>query len=83
MKIALDLPDDFVNLMGLQPDAAPAQVKMELACALYARNLLSCGRAARLAGMDRIHFWEELGNRNIPLHYSEADLAQDLDYASL
>lgn len=83
MNIALDLPDDFVNLMGLQPDIAPAQVKMELACALYARNLISSAKAAHLAGMDRIRFLEELGNRNIPRHYTQADLAQDLNYAGL
>ena len=55
------------------------RLMIELACMLYAQNLLSSGKAAQLAGMNRQRFGEELEKLgNIPRHYDEQCLAEDL-----
>jgi predicted HTH domain antitoxin len=42
--------------------------------------VLSLGKAAELAEMSRILFDELVGQRGIPRHYGDEDLAQDLAY---
>ncbi|MGE3311528.1 MAG: UPF0175 family protein [Limisphaerales bacterium] len=39
---------------------------------------MSGGKAAHLAGMQRLRFGEELAARNIPRHYIEESLRPDL-----
>jgi predicted HTH domain antitoxin len=62
------------------PDAAqlgPAEVRLELGCALYARGRLGKIGAAELAGVDFFTFQRALEERGIPL-YTEKMLADDL-----
>lgn len=54
------------------------EVRRELAIVLYQREKLSLGRAAQLAGMKKFEFNGLLADREIPMHYDEADLRQDL-----
>ena len=42
---------------------------------------LSLRRLSELAGISRHKFAELLGERGIPRHYTEQELAQDLEYA--
>jgi predicted HTH domain antitoxin len=55
----------------------PEELRLELACALYARKRLSKVAAASLAGVDFFTFQHALKDRNIP-QYNEAMLEQDL-----
>ena len=54
---------------------------VELACALYQREILSFGKAAELAQLSQSRFSIALAERSIPRHYSGADVAEDLAYA--
>jgi predicted HTH domain antitoxin len=47
-----------------------------------ALNLLSLSKAAELAGTIRFQLSEFLTERNIPRHYEEEELAEDLKYAA-
>ena len=53
------------------------ELRMELACALYARGRVGKIAAAELAGVDFFTFQRALGERGIPL-YTEQLLADDL-----
>jgi len=79
-KLVLEIPKDIAQALQLPPDAAEREVRKELAVALYARKLLSLGKARRLAEMTRRDFEELLGERNIPRAYSEDDLDRDIAY---
>jgi predicted HTH domain antitoxin len=63
------------------PDEAEQEVREELPLTLYARQLLPLGKARQLAGLSRRDFEALLGERQIPRHYSEEELEEDLDYA--
>ena len=78
MPLILEVPDEVVLAMRLPAPEKKRRAELELACALYAQDVLSCGKAAQLAGMNRFRFGEELAVRNIPRHYTEANLRQDL-----
>ena len=70
MTITLpDIPD--------APQLAPAEVRLELGCALYARGRIGKIAAAELAGVDFFTFQHALEERGIPL-YTEQMLADDL-----
>jgi predicted HTH domain antitoxin len=54
-----------------------AQVRLELACSMFAAGRISRGVAARIAGIGSLPFDEELFRRQIP-SFTEEMLEQDL-----
>ena len=81
MSLTLDIPDAVMAAMPVPAADRERYLLLELACTLYAREVLSLGQASELAGIPKLELGLELGRRNIPRHYSEADLAADLAYA--
>ena len=79
--MTLHIPDSV--LLGLRtPEGEIAQrLRTELALSLYAQGVLSRGKAAELAEMSRLPFGELVGQRGIPRHYGDEELAQDVSYA--
>ena len=53
-------------------------LRLELACALYARGRLSAVSGADLSGTDLLAFQAALLERKIPRQYSAEDLDDDL-----
>ena len=80
MTILLEIPDSVVRAMRLPPGEQRRQLKVELALSLYAQGILSFGKARELADMTKLEFGLLLGNRNIPRHYEQDDLQEDLTY---
>ncbi|OKH46797.1 UPF0175 family protein [Phormidium tenue] len=58
-----------------------SELLKELTLALYAQELLSFGKALELASLDHWQFSQLLGERPIPRHYFETELAEDMEYA--
>lgn len=69
----LTLPDEPV-LRQLSDD----ELRLELACALYARGKVSAVGGSHLAQTDLISFQGALVARRIPRNYSMQDLQDDL-----
>jgi predicted HTH domain antitoxin len=81
MSVTLDIPDDVLCCLPVPAPEHSRYLRVEIACMLYGRGVLSLGRAAELAGMAKFDFGVEAGNRGIPRHYTTADLDADLAYA--
>jgi len=81
MSLTLDIPDDVLAAMPVPEAERERFILLEIACLLYARDLLSLGRAAELAGMSRPEFGLELGHHGIARHYTASELEADLAYA--
>ncbi|HAB18758.1 MAG TPA: UPF0175 family protein [Verrucomicrobiota bacterium] len=60
--MTLTLPDTVENVR-----LTPGEVRVELACALYARGLIGRASATELAGVDFFAFQHALGERGIPI----------------
>jgi predicted HTH domain antitoxin len=56
---------------------SPAELRLELACALYARGLIGKVAATDLAGIDLFAFQRGLGERGVPV-YTEQMLEDEL-----
>lgn len=82
MSITLDIPPDLAASVGVPPHELEPRLRLELAIALYAQNLLTSAKACALAELTRSDWEAALGNRQVPRHYSDADLNEDLAYAA-
>lgn len=81
MTLYLEIPDSVARAMRLPPSEQRQQLLKELAVSLYAQGILSFGKARELANMDKLAFGQLLGNRNVPRHYGEEELKDDIAYA--
>jgi predicted HTH domain antitoxin len=77
----LDIPESVAKSLRLPEPEIEPRLRTELAAALYAQEILPFGKASELAGLSRLAFAEFIGQRNIPRHYTDDDLTQDLGYA--
>lgn len=82
MTLQLDIPESIARSLRLPAPEVEPRLRAELAVALYTQGILSFGKASELAELSRFAFGDLVTQRNIPRHYTEDDLAQDLDYAS-
>jgi len=81
MGLILKIPRDIIEALRLPPDELEAELRKELALALYQRGVLSSGKACALAGMTRWGFEALLGQRGVKRHYTEKNLEEDIEYA--
>lgn len=63
MRLSIEVTEDLVQAIKLPAEEVPARLKRELAIRLYAKGLLSFGKARQLAGMTRWDFHDVLGGR--------------------
>ncbi|MBI5293191.1 MAG: UPF0175 family protein [Chloroflexi bacterium] len=81
MSIQLQIPDSVAQAMRLPPLEQQQQLMVELAVALYARGILSFGKAREVAGLGKYECGLVPGKRSIPRHYTADDLHDDVTYA--
>ena len=77
----IEIDDEVYDALQLPEGERLQALKEELAVSLYAREVLSFGKARALAEMSKRDFHELLGDRKIPRHYTETELAEDREYA--
>lgn len=82
MGVVLEIPDQVAQAIRLPVSEQQASLMTELAVALYAREILSFGKARELTPLNRVEFGRLLGRRGIPRHYTEQDMEDDIAYAS-
>jgi predicted HTH domain antitoxin len=81
VTLTFDVPDNLLQEIHLPPAAAQAEVTKEVAVALYARGLLSLGRASEYSSMTRPEFEFLLAQRHVERPYDVAELERDLAWA--
>jgi predicted HTH domain antitoxin len=71
--MTLTIDDDILHAARL----SEAELRIEMAVALFQRESLTLALAADLAGLDRLQFQHVLASRQIPMHYTAEDLDED------
>jgi predicted HTH domain antitoxin len=74
MAVTISLPDDLLDSARM----TETELRQEMAVHLYAQGRLSIGKARELAAMSLWQFRQLLASRQIPVHYDEADLADEV-----
>ncbi|KAF5416351.1 MAG: hypothetical protein C5S48_03250 [Candidatus Methanogaster sp.] len=77
----LIVPEAVLTSIKIPKKELERTLKLDLAMALYQREVISLGNARRLAGISKWEFLEELGRRKISRHYTEKELGEDLSFA--
>lgn len=70
--MTIELPD-----VPAADHLTPDEIRLELACALYARGRIGKVAATQMAGVDFFTFQRALSERRVPL-YTEQMLASDI-----
>ena len=73
--MTLNISDQILQASGLTEE----ELTLEIAVALYQREILSLGKAAAFANMHRMTFQAALAERKVPLTYDVEDLEADLN----
>lgn len=78
----IEVPEEILRLLAgsrLGERSEPERVKIALAIHLFQEGVISIGRAAELAGENRISFeWLLVEMGILTVHYDVADYEQDL-----
>jgi predicted HTH domain antitoxin len=75
MNLVITIPEpDFTSLGKTE-----AQARLDLAVFFYKEWRMPPGRCAKFAGIPKVVFLDELGKRNIPVHYDLTALEQDVE----
>jgi len=69
---------ELLQAIRLRAEEVPVRLKRELAIRLYAKGLLSFGKARQLAGMTRWDFHDLLAEEGIPRRYDVEEIEEDL-----
>lgn len=77
----VDIPDSVARSLRLPETEVEPRLRSELAVALYAQGILPLGKASELAGVSRYQFSDLISRRGIARHYTDDDMARDLQYA--
>jgi predicted HTH domain antitoxin len=81
MPVTLDLDEESLASLPLEPGERERHMQIELACRYYGRGWLSFAQAARLAALDHYAFGVELGERGIPRQYGLTEAQEDITHA--
>jgi predicted HTH domain antitoxin len=66
-ELTLQYPDDLLVASGKPRSEVERELKFQLAIRLFEVGWLSLGKAAELAGWNRVRFADELGRLKIPV----------------
>jgi predicted HTH domain antitoxin len=86
-KLAITFPDDFELAVQTTPGELEAQIRLMAALKMFELGKLSSGKAAELAQLSRVEFFEMCGRYKVSIfNYGpeelEAELKADLDALS-
>jgi predicted HTH domain antitoxin len=77
MQVTLEIPDELALLLDEAGVRTERGLPLEAAASLVARGKISSGRAARLLGMNRLDFLDEMTRRKLSIvdagHWEQED----------
>ena len=82
MVFMVEIPDEALKVMLMAAGEIQSEVRREVVIALYARGVVSLGKAVELAGLSRADFEEILAVRRIERPYDLTELEGDLAWAN-
>jgi len=78
-QVTFDFPPDVFSALRKSPHEFPAEMRLAAAIHWYSQSMVSRGKAAEIAGMDRAQFLDELFRRKVPaIQTSLEELREEL-----
>lgn len=79
--VQIEIPKEIALSLKIPADVIKERLTEEFAIHLYKEGFLSFGKVRELASLSKWQFAERLGDKKIPRHYTDDDLAEDLYFA--
>lgn len=77
--LEIPYPEDLPEALGESPEEFERELRFLMAAKLYELGRVSSGRAAELAGMERVDFLDHLGQYQISIfNYSLQELEREI-----
>ena len=80
--VTVQIPEEALALAGLNGQSDSERARLLVALELFREERVSLGRAAELAGLGVEEFMEFSAQRQVALHYTADDLAEDRNTAA-
>ena len=80
--VTVQIPEEALALAGLNGQSDSERARLLVALELFREERVSLGRAAELAGLGVEEFMVFSADRQVPLHYTADDLAEDRNTAA-
>jgi predicted HTH domain antitoxin len=78
--MTLEYPEELALAVQTTPEEFEAQVRLMAALKMFELGKLSSGKAAELAGLSRVEFFEMCGRYRVPVfNYSPEELETELE----
>ena len=81
VKVELELPEDALTSAHITRKRASVELRKIIALELFREEVISLGKGAEIAGMCVADFMDLTAQKEIPLHYTEENLQDDLKWA--
>jgi len=75
--VTIPYSEDLLVALGQTPEEIDEYLRFWLAVKLFEIGRLSLGKAAELAGMEKLHFMLELGHHGVPVLCLDEDQIED------
>lgn len=80
--LQIPYPEELLAESGESPEEFERELRFLVAAKLYELGRVTSGRAAAMAGMERVPFLEELGRHRISVvNYSPEELTREIEEA--
>jgi predicted HTH domain antitoxin len=77
--ISIELPESVFSTLGKEPDELAREMKIAAAVKWYELGEISQGKAAEIAGLNRIEFMDVLIRYKVsPFQYTAEELAEEI-----
>jgi predicted HTH domain antitoxin len=78
-QVTFDFPPTVFSALRKAPDEFAAEMRLAAAIHWYSQGMVSQGKAAEIAGLDRAQFLDELFRRKVPaIQASLEELREEL-----
>ena len=81
VKVQMELPEEALASAHIAKKRASVELKKLIALELFREGVISIGKGAEIAGMCIADFIDLTAQKEIPLHYTEEDLREDMKWA--
>ncbi len=82
-QLTIEYPDDLLLALGVRAEQFEQEARLMLAAKLFELGRLSSGKAARVAGMDRVTFLLSLNRVGVAmLDLDDAEMEDERRYVS-
>ncbi|RKY57294.1 MAG: UPF0175 family protein [Candidatus Latescibacterota bacterium] len=79
VEARLRFPQEITTVCKVDEEELGPYLKELIAIELYREGVVSLGKAAEIAGVDKVEMMDLLRRKKIPLHYGLKELREDME----